>query len=81
MRPSIRLFFTIFKIYKSAQEVSAKQGWVSFGQMGRLFTLYSDSMMGFKRRYFCVVVENDIAYRRLRRVDSDGGKVFWFPLS
>lgn len=78
MQPLIGLFFAIFKISKSAKEVSAKQGWASFGQRERLFTTYSDSVKDFKGKYFYFVVENDVAYLHLRHMNNSGNEVFQF---
>jgi hypothetical protein len=63
INPTVNLFLRIFKLQR--QRVGARQGWVSFKQQVKLFEMYTDSIRGFKERYYVIKPMTDAAHESL----------------
>lgn len=62
----MRAFFSLFNVMTkpkkgTKKDGEARQGWVSFRQPMKHFELYTQSLKGFKGRYFYVVTKNRAA--------------------
>lgn len=51
LQPLVGLFFQIFIVVRPTKDISARCGLVRFLQKGRLFSLFSSSVRGFKTKY------------------------------